>query len=202
VAVAVPADEFLVWAASVGVGFDPRYPHSDWLVLLAPDSHSRFWEMPEYPYAIPDFLETAVNALDPWEIGYLWPRDARWCTATDCLANEAVRDVIWRGAGMPLGLDCAARVGRDERSEVVAVLFAALALGGDGCSDVFFVPDHARQIVYSGHHDVLHVDCVDEARMLEFVRDMRSAGIDLPTEPPDATFKRPSWMPPPEAGPA
>jgi hypothetical protein len=31
--------------------------------------------------------------------------------------------------------------------------------------------------------------------MLEFVRHMERAGYALPTEPPDATFRWPTWMP-------
>jgi hypothetical protein len=78
---------------------------------------------------------------------------------------------------------------------VVAALFASLALGGDSCSDLYFVPDHGRQIVWAGHHDAIHVECADEARILELERHMDGAGFALPTEPPDATFKWPAWMP-------
>jgi hypothetical protein len=89
------------------------------------------------------------------------------------------------------------RCRRDEQAAAVAVLFVYLAFGGDSLDDLFFVPDHARQVVQSSHHDVVHVACRDEARVRELVRHMEAAGYPLPTEPPDATFKWPAWMPRP-----
>jgi hypothetical protein len=193
---AVSADEFLLWAAEAGIGFDPRYSGTDCLSLLPPRESSRFWELPDHPYSIPHLVEAVLDGLDRWEAGYLWPRIGRWPTWADPgLPNERVRDVIWRGLGMPGGWAGAARVSRDERPTVVAALFASLAIGGDSCSDLYFVPDHRRQIVWAGHHDAIHVECADEARILELVRHMDGAGYALPTEPPDATFKWPAWMP-------
>jgi hypothetical protein len=89
----------------------------------------------------------------------------------------------------------AAQVGSNETPFVVAALFASLAVGGDLSSDLYFVPDHGQQIVWTGHHDVIHAECANEARMVELVRHMERAGYALPTEPPDATFKWPPWMP-------
>jgi len=57
------------------------------------------------------------------------------------------------------------------------------------------MPNHGRQIVWAGHHDVIHIECADEARMLEVVRHLERAGFALPTEPPDGTFRWPDWMP-------
>jgi hypothetical protein len=186
VAEAVSADDFLSWAAGVGIGFDPRYPGAHCLVLLPPGESSRFWEVPEQPYPIPHFVETALDGLDRWEVGYLWPRSGHWPTWNDPgLPNERVRDVVWRGLGMAGRWAGAARIGRDELPVVVAALFASLALGGDLSSDLYFVPDHGRQIVWAGHHDVLHVECADEARIQELVRHMEGAGYVLPTESPD-----------------
>jgi hypothetical protein len=84
---------------------------------------------------------------------------------------------------MPDGWAGAARVGPDGWPAIVAALFASLALGGDSCSDLYFVPDHGRQIVWAGHHDEIHIECADENRLLEFVRYMDGVGYALPTEP-------------------
>src|SRR2546421_543366 len=135
VAVPVSADEFLAWASGAGIGFDPRYPGTDCLSLLPPRESSRFWEKPEDAYSLPDLIEVVLDGLDRWEAGYLWPRVGQWPTAADPgLANERVRDVVWRALQMPAGWAGAARVGRDERPLVVAALFASLALGGDSTS--------------------------------------------------------------------
>ena len=193
---AVSADDFLAWAAGADIGFDPRYPGTDCLSLLPPGESSRFWMLPDHPYSIPHLVETVLNGLDRWEAGYLWPRIGRWPTWADPgLPNERVRDVVWRGLGMADGWAGAARVRHDECPTVAAALFASLALGGDSCSDLYFVPDHGRQIVWAGHHDAIHVECADEARILELIRHMEGAGYALPTEPPDATFRWPAWMP-------
>jgi hypothetical protein len=196
VAQAVSADDFLAWAARVSIGFDPRYPGTDCLSLLPPRGSSRFWELPDHPYSIPYVVEAILDGLDQWEAGYLWPRAGRWPAWVDPgLPNERVRDVVWRGLGMPASWAGAALVGREERPLVVAALFASLALGGDSCSDLYFVPHTGRQIVWAGHHDAIHVECADETRALEVVRHMERKGFALPTEPPDATFRRPAWMP-------
>lgn len=191
------AGKFLAWAAEVGIGFDPRYPGTNCLSILSARDSLRFWMAPDHPYSIPHFIGAILDGLDNWETAYLWPRIGRWTTAGDMqLPNEVVRDVIWRGAGLPAEWDGAVRVGRDERPAIVAALFASLALGGDGCSDLFFVPDHGRQIVMVGHHDAVDVECKDETRVLELVRHLAEAGYTLPTEPPDATFKWQPWMRP------
>jgi hypothetical protein len=178
VVVAVSADEFLAWASRADIGFDPRYPGTDCLCLLPPPKPSRFWVLPDHPYSIPHLVSDVLDGLDPWEAAYLWPRIGQWPALPDTrLPNERVRDVVWRGAGMPEGWSGAARVGRDEWPAVVAALFASLALGGDPCSDLYFVPDHGRQIVWAGHHDAIHVECADEARVVELVRHMEAGGL-------------------------
>ena len=74
------------------------------------------------------------------------------------------------------------------------MLFDSLAFGSDGGDDLFFVPDHGRQIVQTDHHDVLHATCTSEERVRELVAHMAAEGFELPTELPDWTFKRPAWM--------
>jgi hypothetical protein len=105
-----------------------------------------------------------------------------------------VREVVLRGAGIPDGWAGAVRVDRAEEPAVVAVLFAAMAFGWCGADDLFFVPDHARQVIRTDHHDVLHAQCASEGRMGALVGHTAAAGYELPTEPPDWTFKRPAWM--------
>jgi hypothetical protein len=200
--VAVSADEFMAWAAGAGIGLDPGYAHSDCLCILPPRESSRFWILPDHPYSIPHFIGAVLKGLDRWETAYLWPRIGGWPAFTEThLPNERVRDVIWRGAGIPERWARGARVSPDECSAVVAALFASLALGGDSCSDLYFLPDHGRQIVLAGHHDAIHVECADEVRTAELVRHMEGAGYPLPTEPPDTTFKWPPWMPEGPQGP-
>jgi hypothetical protein len=103
-----------------------------------------------------------------------------------------VRDVILRGAGVPSGQAGAIRFGRDEEHILLAVLYANLAFGWCADDDLFFIPDHGRQLLHTDHHDVIHVECESEERVQKLVMHMADAGYELPREPPDGTFKRPA----------
>ena len=78
------------------------------------------------------------------------------------------------------------------------MLFAYLAFGWCVDDDLFFVPDHGRQLLQTDHHDVIHVECASEDRVRRLVAHMDEAGYELPEEPPDETFRRPAWMGSPE----
>jgi hypothetical protein len=191
----VPADEFMRWAASVGIGFHPGYPDSKCLSLLPPGDHARFWVLPFEPATWPHFIASLVDGLDDWETGYLWPRAGRWPTPAQGLGlNDGVRMVLLRGAGIPFGSAAAVRFDRDTEGELFAVLYAYLAFGWCTDDDLFFVPDHGRQLLQTDHHDVVHIKCRTEERVLELVEHMSKMEYELPKEPPDWTFKRPAWM--------
>lgn len=190
----IPADAFWHWAAKTDIGVDPKYPNSGCLSLL-PQQHGRFWIWPTDPACWPHFLDSLVARLDEWKSGYLWPRPGRWPAMTgNSSTDEGVRDVMLRGAGIPLGWAGAVRVASEQKYELVTVLYAFLAFGGCTDDDVFFVPDHGRQLLQTDHHDVVHLKCRTENRVLEVVAGMKEAGYELPTVPPDETFIRPSWM--------
>jgi hypothetical protein len=195
VAERVSGDLFLEWATGVGLGFDPRYPDARCFGLLPPHESARFWVLPGDPGTWPHFIGSVLKGLDRWESGYLWPRSGQWpVVAESRSANDRVRDVVLHGAGIPDGWEGAVRFNREERSAILAVLFAYLAFGWHSGDDLYFVPDHGRQLVQTDHHDVLHVECTDESRVFELVAHMAAAGYELPTETPDETFKRPTWM--------
>jgi hypothetical protein len=191
----VSGEDFLGWAAGVGIGFDPRYPECRCLSLLPPREHARFWVLPPDPAAWPYFAASLLHGLDEWDSGLLWPRSGRWPDPVQSQSyNEGVRDVLLRGAGIPGGWAGAVRFGHDEEDALVAVLYAYLAFGWCVADDLFFVPDHGRQLLQTDHHDVIHVQCASEERVQGLVGHMAEAGYELPREPPDGTFKRPAWM--------
>src|SRR5262249_44730673 len=132
---------------------------------------------------------------DEWSTGLLWPRSGAWPDPSQSRSlNDRVRDVVLRGAGIPGGWSGAIRFHQDEEETLAAVLFAYLTFGWCVDDDLFFVPDHGRQLVQTDHHDVIHAECSSEDRVLRLVEVMAEAGYELPTEPPDWTFKRPAWM--------
>jgi hypothetical protein len=60
--------------------------------------------------------------------------------------------------------------------------------------DLYVVHDHARFILQTDHHNVIHVSYRSSADVDEWVRQMEGRGCALPEEVPDSTFKRPDWM--------
>lgn len=187
-------EDFLRWATGVGIGFDPRYPKSRCLRFLSIQKHARFWVLPD-PTTWPHFLALSLNGLDDWDSGFLWPRSGRWPeSASSRSNNEGVRNVLLRGAGVPGGWAGAVRFDRNEEDALVAVLYAHLAFGWCVEDDLFFVPDHGRQILQTDHHDVVHVQCASEERVQTLVEHLAAEGYELPLEPPDGTFKRQAWM--------
>jgi hypothetical protein len=193
---AILNERFLDWAAGMGIRFDPRYPDARCLAMMPPRQFARFWELPGDPAAWPHFAASLLEGLDSWSAGYLWPRSGRWPAAEDSSSiNEDVLDVVLRGAGIADGWCGGIKFNLDESDKVIAVLFAYLAFGWCVDDDLFFVPNHGWQVFQTDHHDVIHVECAAEARVLQLVAHMENEGYPLPTAPPDDTFKWPSWMP-------
>ena len=180
------AADFLRRAAEVGVGFHPDYPHSNSPTFLPLGGRSVFWERPEDEAAVPAFLITLLDGLDEWEAGYLWPRCGRWSVykptayAARIASVSALRDVVQAG-----GCAGAVRVGHDDRPVVVAALAVSSVFGGDVTDDLYFLPDHGRQLLMASHHDVVHVHCRSEERMWAFEDHMDAAGYDLGYGPLD-----------------
>jgi hypothetical protein len=192
---AVSGEEFLRWAAGLGIGVDPRYPDSRSLRLLPPTDHDRFWVVPPDPATWPHFVASLLGGLDDWETGVLWPKFGSWpLFGLSQSYHEGVRAVVLRGVGIPDGWSGAARFERDEEGALVAVLFAFMVFGSCVYDDLLFVPDHGRQLLHTDHHYVIHAGCKCESRVLELVAHMAAEGYELPTELPDETFRRPAWM--------
>jgi hypothetical protein len=101
---------------------------------------------------------------------------------------------VLRGAGIPDGWTGAIGFEREEESLLIAVVFVHLLFGWCVDDDLYFVPNHGRQVLQTDHHGVIHARCRSEARVLELVAHMKEQGYELPTEPPDATFRWPAWM--------
>jgi hypothetical protein len=192
---AIASDEFLHSLAECNIAFDQRYSDADWITFRQPTNYSRFWVNPLEMSALTHFAGCLIDNLDDWESGFLWPRARRWPTSAQIQSYpDGVIDVVLRGTGVPDGWPGALRFRRRESGDLVSVMLVFMAFGGCGLDDLFFVPDHGQQILQTDHHDVVHVSCTLSERMMNFVSDMSAAGYELPTELPDATFKRPDWM--------
>jgi hypothetical protein len=83
---------------------------------------------------------------------------------------------------------------RAELDKLVTLMFSTTVFGWSVGEDLYIVPDHARYIVQTDHHNVIHVSCRSSADVDGWVRQMEERGFALPEEVPDSTFKRPDWM--------
>jgi hypothetical protein len=192
---AVTTENFLDWATRHRIGYD-GHPDAPCLRLRpTPDKFARFWTLPADPAAWPFFAESFLDGCDPWSMGFLWPRSGRWPTgANSASPDEGVREVVLRGAGIPDGWAGAVGFEKEEAHSIIALLFIYLAFGWCVDDDLYFIPDHGRQIIQTDHHDVIHVECLEDFRVEQFVQHMSDAGYHLPTDLPDGTFRRPEWM--------
>jgi hypothetical protein len=193
---AIPNCEFSTWHRNNGIEFDARFPDARSLVYESGREFSRFWTAPDDPGTWPTFIATLLTALDSWSIGFLWPRSGHWPLSIHSTSDNAgVRDTVIRGAGIPDGYPGAIGFPRREGNAIVSVMFASLALACDSDDDLFFLPNHGRQFLHVSHHCIIHLHCSNEQRLMGIVLDMAEAGYPLPTDVPDPTLKRPSWMP-------
>jgi hypothetical protein len=191
----VSSDDFLFWAKGAGVAFDPRYPESGCLTLLPPRNHARFWVIPGDLRELPCFIGSFLAGIDKWSSGFIWPRAGHWPAYGEIGADgEGIRQVVLQGAGVPAGWKGALRFDHADTPAVTAILFIYLAFGWCVDDDLFVIPDHARQILQTDHHDVQHVECQSEERIRAFVDHMAGEGYELPVAPPDGTFRQPAWM--------
>ena len=189
-------DEFLKWATANGLGLHRQYPQAK-VLDFATGSESRFWQVPAKPELRPYFLAALIDLLGNWQTCYVWRHLGRWPSPSnvDPLGiNDAVELQILKGLGLPLGTAAVAALGRDEREALVTLLFSTTVFGWSVGEDLYVVPDHARQVIRTDHHDVVHVDCAAAADLQHWVSRMAEEGFELPDEPPDPTFKPPKWM--------
>jgi hypothetical protein len=186
---------FLAWADRAGLCLDPQYPESAVLVFR-PDPHQdRFWEIPAEPERRPYFLLSFLELMGDWQECYAWRHLGSWPECAEPLPiNDVVEWQILKGLGLPLGTAEVVRFERAELDKLVTLMFSTTIFGWSVGEDLYVVPDHARYILQTDHHKVIHVSCRTSADLDEWVRQMEARDFALPVELPDSTFKVPGWM--------
>jgi len=186
---------FLAWADAAGLCLDPQYPKSAVLVFR-PDLHQdRFWEIPAEPERRPYFILSLLELMGDWRKCYAWRHLGSWPESADPLRiNDVVEWRILQGLGLPLGTADVVQFERAELDKLVTLMFSTTVFGWSVGEDLYVVPDHARYIVQTDHHNVIHVSCRSSVDVDEWVRQMEARGFALPEEVPDSTFKPPDWM--------
>jgi hypothetical protein len=191
----VPNEQFFARLSTTEVAPDTRYAEPRCLVYVPYRSAHRMWDVPGRASAVPSFVSALLAGMDPWSSCYVWPRGGVWAAEDEhSQVGDRVRGVILSGAGVPAGFAGAVKVAAEEADRLVAVVFAYLSFGWNVRDDLFIVPDHARQLLHTDHHDVVHVEFAHDSRVVPFVEHMKAKRYALPDELPDATFKKPDWM--------
>jgi hypothetical protein len=187
--------EFLQWAATKGLRPDPLYPQSAVLKFHDALEDARFWEVPFEPHRRPHFIQSLLELLGDWQLCYVWRHMGSWPASVDPLRiNDVVEFQILRGLGLPLGTADVVEFSRKELDKLVTLLFSTTVFGWSVREDLYVVPDHARAMLQTDHHRVIHAICREFTDVQHWVTKMAHAGFSLPEAVPDPTFKIPSWM--------
>jgi hypothetical protein len=101
---------------------------------------------------------------------------------------------VFKGLGLPLGTTDVVEFERVDYQALLTLLFTTTVFGWSVGQDLYVVPDHARYVVQTDHHDVVHVEFSDVADIDNWVSTMAQAGFLLPERLPDETSRQPPWM--------
>ncbi len=189
-------DAFLEWTKARGIRLDPQYPAAA-VLTYGPDSDSRFWEVPAKPERRPYFIKCLIELMGEWQTCFVWKPVGSWPDARSVhqeRMNEVVGFHIMQGLGLSLGNSAIVEFDRRELGALVTLLFSTSVFGRSTGDDLYIVPDHARQILKTDHHNVIHAQFRDATEAESWVSRMSKFGFGLPEDLPDATFKRPGWM--------
>lgn len=186
---------FLAWADGAGLCLDPQYPASAVLMFRSHRKQARFWEVPAEPERRPYFILSLLELLGDWQECYAWRHLGSWPSSADpTRINDVVELRILQGLGLPLGTADVVTFERGELSGLVTLMFSTSIFGWSVGDDLYVVPDHARCILQTDHHNVIHVSFRESADVDRWVRQMEERGFPLPEDVPDSTFKKPEWM--------
>ena len=189
--------EFLTWAADRGLTLDPQYPDMAVLSFAAGAGDARFWEIPHKPERRPYFLASLLELLGNWNSCFAWRHLGSW-PAPEHLDPQRINDVveyeILKGLGIPMGSGSVVEFARSDSPALVTLLFSTSVFGWSVGEDLYVVPDHARYVLQTDHHDAVHVIFRDSVDVDPWVAEMTKRGFPLPDELPDETFKQPDWM--------
>ena len=186
---------FLAWAEGAGLGLDPRYPHSAVLAFQRDPHDERFWEVPVEPERRPYFLWSFLELMGAWQQCYAWRHLGGWPTSADPRRiNDVVEWHILKGLGLPLGTADVVSFDKAESDTLVTLLFSTTVFGCSVGDDLYIVPGHARYVVQTDHHNVIHASFRTPSDVDVWVTQMAERGFPPPEDLPDQTFKRPHWM--------
>jgi len=186
---------FLNWAKEAGIHLDDRYPQSAVLTFRGESEQDRFWSVPDRPERRPYFFLSLLDLMGDWRSCYVWRHLGSWPTSANPFRiNDVVELAIFRGLQLPLGTTDVVEFSREEMDKLVTLIFATTVFGWSVGEDLYVVPDHARHLMQTDHHEVIHVSFRNSQDLSSFVTEMKEREFPLPEDVPDRTFKQPAWM--------
>jgi hypothetical protein len=189
------AADFISWVRGRGIDLHETYPTTAILTFPPEADHSRFWCIPRAPERRPFFIATILDLVGNWASCFVWRHSGSWPRAADPgRINDVVELRILTGLGLPLGTADVVEFARAERDALIALIFSNTVFGWSVGDDMYVIPDDARYIIQTDHHEVIHVSFRSAEDLAHFVKEMEDRGFPLPNELPDATFKPTGWM--------
>lgn len=188
-------DSLLQWLRTQGIDKHPKYPQSTSLIYSSGSDLSRFWVVPQSGRKQVYFLKTMLRSIPAWSSVFVW-RLGGWPyppTDPENMSN-GVEYQIFKGLGLTDGKVEIVEFEQGELDRLVTLLFAGTAFGWSVAEDIYVIPSHARCFLKVSHHDVVHATFREQGDLDAMIARMEEAKYPLPTEPPDGTFKIPSWM--------
>jgi hypothetical protein len=189
-------DEFLGWAKQRGIGVNSRYSDPAqscfWLHILSGGGERRFWAFPFEARELLVFVTSILKALDPWESCRVLKRVGSWSYAED---GEG-QDLVLESIGIPEGFGGSVEFLASEGATLLLLLVTQLAFASNPGDDLWVVPDHGRQVIFTDHDGAVHLLFAAPEHMGSFVEAMRENGFPLPDEPPNESLRWPNWMGP------
>ncbi len=189
--------EFLHWVEKHGLAVDARYPQLAILQFRPTSDCSRFWCVPDQPERRPYFFSAALELAGPWTSCFAWRHCGSW-PSKDHLdprrINDNIEFALLKGIGIPVGTTEILQFQHDDLNHLVSLLLITSIFGWSVGEDLYVVPDNAQYILKADHHGVTHVEFRNDGDVNAWILKMNERGFQLPDDPPDQTFKRPSWM--------
>lgn len=177
---------FLAWAAEAGLVPDPRYPGSEQLVFAASFGAARVWLPPGEPNALPHFLTAAFRSASPAGPYRLRLRGGGPFYGGSDGAHEQVITRVLQSLAVPLDATGALEFAEEEWDAVLLLAVVFYVFGFHMRTDLEIVtPDRSSSLLLS-HHGELDAHFSSEARMDEFVKEMKRKGYALAGEELDA----------------
>lgn len=189
--------DFLSWAETNGISHHPSYAKVAILSFAPGVEDSRIWEVPPHPERRPFFLASALTLMGDWKLCYVWRHSGSWPDPRHIdprRVNDGVEYQILSGLGLPMGSADVVAFSSADIASLVTLLFSTTVFGWSVGEDLCIVPDNAKVIIQTDHHNVLRVKFRAPADVPRAVLHMADAGFPLPEDVPDEVLKPRAWL--------